>query len=164
MRDVNSKMIRSKVELSEICRQLKEAGLILVLTTGIYDLLHVGHLWYLVSARNQGHILIVGINSDAHTKIIKGDSRPIIPEEQRAFMVAGFECVDYVYIFSDRLELVTTVQPNVFVMSETSHAKPNEGERLVQQQIVKDSGGQIVIFSAAQSCSTTEIISRIRSC
>jgi rfaE bifunctional protein nucleotidyltransferase chain/domain len=163
MRDVNCKILRDKEELVKVCRMLKEGDLKIVLTTGIYDLLHAGHLMYLISARIQGDVLIVGVNSDEHTKQIKGENRPIIQEEQRAFMVAGFECVDYVYIFENRIELVEIVIPAVFVMSETSHAKPNQGERLVQQQIVQDSGGEVVIFGSMQTCSTTEIISRIKS-
>lgn len=157
-----SKLINFREELRVLCERLKKSGHKVVLTTGVYDLLHEGHLWYLVDSRNLGSVLVVGVNSDNHTKKIKGDGRPIIGEKQRALMIAGFECVDYVYIFNDRLDLVEIARPNIFVMSLTSHAKPNEGERLQQQEIVKMHGGEVRIFGPEKQESTTNIIEKIK--
>ncbi len=162
MRNIYDKIVGFRAELVERCQRAKRSQKTLVLTTGVWDLLHEGHLVYLTEARMLGDFLAVGVNSDAHVKTIKGSGRPIINERQRAFMVAGFECVDLVYTFDDRLDIVKAVEPSVFVMSETSHANPNEGERLVQQQVVKEKGGRVVIFGPQRQCSTTEIIRRIR--
>jgi len=146
MRNIYDKIVGFRAELVERCQRAKRSQKTLVLTTGVWDLLHEGHLVYLTEARMLGDFLAVGV----------------INERQRAFMVAGFECVDLVYTFDDRLDIVKAVEPSVFVMSETSHANPNEGERLVQQQVVKEKGGRVVIFGPQRQCSTTEIIRRIR--
>ncbi|MFH0930171.1 MAG: adenylyltransferase/cytidyltransferase family protein, partial [Candidatus Moraniibacteriota bacterium] len=100
------KIIAGQCQLSDICDQLRLDSKRIVLTTGAFDLLHEGHLRYLEEAKSFGDALVVGINNDQFVKNLKGQERPIIDEAARAFMIAGFECVDYVHIFGNRLEIV----------------------------------------------------------
>lgn len=164
MRNAIDKIIAEQYQLSDICDELRLAGKKIVLTTGAFDLLHEGQLRYLEESRGFGDVLIVGINNDKFVRNLKGQERPIINEAARAFMMAGFECVDYVHIFEDRLEIVRTVRPNVFVMFAKSHCKPHEGNRPLQQQIVEKYGGQIIVIDepGERKYSTTAIIKKIR--
>ena len=109
--------IKPLQELQEICSSLHQQGRRIVFTNGCFDLLHIGHLRYLEGARELGDCLVVGINSDASVKQIKGAGRPIIDEGQRSELVAALECVDYVTLFSepDPLELIGSVHPDVLV-------------------------------------------------
>lgn len=146
--------------LRKECEDLRKAAKRIVLTTGIFDILHVAHVRYLEAAKELGDVLVVGINSDAFTKKIKGDNRPIINEHERAYLIASMDMVDYVHIFDCRLGIVDLVRPNVFVMSNTSHAKPET--RCEQQERVISYGGEIVIYDKMSSIHTTDIIKKIR--
>ena len=92
-------MIISLPELGPRVAGLKQAGRRIVFTNGCFDILHVGHVRYLKSARALGDILIVGLNSDASVKRIKGDKRPIVPERERAEVLSSLRFVDYVVLF-----------------------------------------------------------------
>jgi len=141
------------------CEDLKRGGKKIVLTTGIFDILHVAHVRYLEEARGLGDILVVGVNSDAFTRKIKGERRPIINEHERAYLIAAMSMVDYVHIFDCRLTIVDLVKPNVFVMSSTSHVKPET--RSEQQERVRSYGGEIVIYGEMTGIHTTGIIDKI---
>ena len=93
--------IKTRDELKQIIQQAQSEGKKVVTTNGCFDVLHVGHLRYLQSAKGLGDILIIAINSDDSVRAIKGEKRPLVPEDERAEMLAGLECVDYVMIFSE---------------------------------------------------------------
>src|SRR5438045_7735389 len=95
----------------------RDAGLRLVLTNGTFDLLHIGHVRYLEAARAEGDILVVGINSDASVRGYKEPGRPVVPQDERAEIVAALRCVDYGTIFeeSTATALVEALQPDVYV-------------------------------------------------
>src|SRR6266568_4926507 len=87
--------------LAAEAERLRKAGKTLVFTNGVFDLLHVGHLRYLQQARALGDALAIGLNSDASVKRLKGDKRPILPEAERAELLAGLACVDYVCLYEE---------------------------------------------------------------
>lgn len=93
----------------------------IVLTSGTFDILHVGHLRYLMLAKSYGDILIVAVNSDEYVRAKKGFDRPIIPQNERAELIAGLACVDIVIVVSDvRQTLLRHVRPSIRVYSETT--------------------------------------------
>lgn len=128
-----------------------------VLTNGVFDLLHVGHLRYLEAARAHGDVLVVAINSDASTRAYKGPTRPIIPEDERAELVAALECVDYVVVFEERdvCAIIDTLRPDV-------HAKGTDYTvaSVPERARVEAYGGQVVICGDPKDHSTTELIAR----
>src|SRR5436190_1383960 len=104
-------------ELVKLLAGLRAAGAKLVLTNGTFDILHVGHVLYLEAARALGDILVVGINSDASARGYKGPGRPVVPQDERAEIVAALRCVDYVTIFDEptAVHLVEALRPDVYV-------------------------------------------------
>ncbi|MGQ9901628.1 MAG: D-glycero-beta-D-manno-heptose 1-phosphate adenylyltransferase [Fimbriimonadales bacterium] len=145
--------------LERLAPQWREAGLQVVLTNGCFDLLHVGHLRYLQAARALGDLLVVGVNSDESVRQLKGESRPYRPESERAELVAGLECVDYVVIFPQptAIELVQRVQP-------TYYAKGGDytEQDLPESEAVVALGGFVVILPLEAGHSTTQLAERIR--
>lgn len=127
----------------------------LVFTNGCFDILHVGHLKTLWQAKAQGCRLIVGINSDASVRALKGANRPIHTEADRALLLAGFECVDAVTIFSEStpISLLSQLQPQVHVKGG-DYTKDD----LPEADTVHQFGGKIVIVSMAPGHSTTSIL------
>ena len=109
--------IKKWEELKEVVEKSKGVGESIVFTNGCFDLIHVGHTRYLEEAKKQGDIFIVAVNSDSSVRTLKGENRPIIPEEQRAEVVAALGCVDYVTVFSelDPLRLITYLKPDYLV-------------------------------------------------
>jgi len=128
-------------------------------TNGVFDLLHPGHIDLLVAARQSADALIVGINSDASVRRLKGASRPIRSESERAYVLAAVEAVDLVVIFSEYtpLELVKLLEPDVIVKG----GDYNE-ETIVGAAEVKGRGGQVVVVPLTPGQSTTGIIGKLR--
>lgn len=158
--NIEKKIISTPQELKEICQNLKEHYKV-VLTTGAFDILHDGHLRYLINSKKLGTRLVVGINSDKSIKRIKGKSRPILPEKIRAFMIAGFECVDYVFIFDNDETITDLVRPNILVMSKTSENQPED--RQGQLDILYQHSGRLVLLESQGNMNTSTIIKKIRS-
>jgi D-beta-D-heptose 7-phosphate kinase/D-beta-D-heptose 1-phosphate adenosyltransferase len=131
-----------------------------VFTNGCFDLLHVGHVRYLTAARDLGACLVVGLNSDASVRRIKGPLRPIIGQEQRAEVLAGLACVDYVTIFDepDPLALIRALGPDILVKG----ADWPLGEIIGAEEVMAR-GGRVERISIVPGASTTEIIERIAS-
>ena len=98
----------------------RRSGKQVVFTNGCFDIMHAGHVRYLAAARSEGEILVVGINSDKSVKSIKGKNRPIMPQDQRAEVLAGLWCVDYIVFFDepDPLRLIQAIKPDVLVKGE----------------------------------------------
>jgi rfaE bifunctional protein nucleotidyltransferase chain/domain len=127
-------------------------------TNGVFDLLHPGHIDLLVAARQSADALIVGINSDASVRRLKGASRPIRSESERAYVLAAVEAVDLVVIFSEDtpLELVKLLEPDVIVKG----GDYNE-ETIVGGAEVKRRGGQVIVVPLTPGQSTTGIIGKL---
>jgi rfaE bifunctional protein nucleotidyltransferase chain/domain len=130
-----------------------------VFTNGVFDLLHPGHVDVLVGARSRGDALIVGINSDASVRRLKGQGRPIRPEADRAFVLAALEAVDAVCVFEEDtpLELVRALRPDVIVKGGDYTA-----DNVVGAAEVRSWGGELVIIPLTPGHSTTSIIERLR--
>ena len=108
------------LELTDLVQELntlRRSGKKLVFTNGCFDILHVGHVRYLAAARSEGDVLVVGLNSDHSTRTIKDQNRPIVSQDQRAEVLSGLGCVDYITIFDepDPLKLITALKPDVLV-------------------------------------------------
>jgi rfaE bifunctional protein nucleotidyltransferase chain/domain len=150
--------VLSLEELLPIREHLKAEGKTLVLTNGHFDVLHVGHVDCLQRAKALGDILIVGLNSDASTRLLKGEKRPIVPQEERAQLLAALQCVDYVIIFEERTaeRLIAALRPEVY-------AKGGDWaiEDLPEARAVTEYGIQVEILLQVPSRSTTEIIETI---
>jgi glycerol-3-phosphate cytidylyltransferase len=138
--------------------RLKSEGKKIVFTNGCFDILHVGHLRYLEEAKALGDILIVGVNSDASVKRLKGETRPIVTENDRAEMLLGLKCVDYVAIFEEDtpIELIEAVKPDI-------HVKGGDYKKddLPETKIVERHGGIVKIVSLVAGKSTTNIVKKI---
>ena len=137
----------------------KAAGQRVVLTNGCFDLLHPGHLALLEAARAEGDILVVAINSDRSVQEIKGPSRPVIPEAERAEMLLSLEPVDSVVIYDEPtpLEVIEAVVPDVLVKG-ADWAK----DAIVGRDFVEEAGGRVVRVDLVPGRSTTAILDRIR--
>lgn len=129
-----------------------------VFTNGVFDILHSGHVEVLERARNEGAALVVGINSDASVKRLKGESRPICNEEQRMIVVAAMECVDAVVMFEEDtpIAVVKAIQPDVIVKGGDYTV-----DTVVGRDIVQARGGRVVIVPVLDGYSTTSIITSI---
>ena len=150
-------------EISKIAQKLREQNLTIVTSNGCFDLLHIGHLYSLEESRSKGDVLIVGLNSDESIRRYKGASRPIIPEKERALMLASLECVTYTTIFEEDnpIEFLKAVKPAI-------HCKGTEysdGSRpMPEKAVVESYGGCIEYISLINEKSTTGIISTLQNC
>ncbi len=138
-------------------------GKTVVWTNGCFDLLHVGHVRSFRDARTLGDILIVGVNSDAGVRAIKGDSRPVVNQSNRAEMIAALEMVDYVTIFDEPTPIAALerLRPDIHCKS----AEYADGARpMPERETVLGYGGRIEILPLHDLPSTTEIIERIARC
>jgi D-beta-D-heptose 7-phosphate kinase/D-beta-D-heptose 1-phosphate adenosyltransferase len=150
--------IKARKELLRIIKDLKTKGKRIVFTNGCFDLLHIGHVRYLEKAKAFGDILVVGVNDDSSVRRLKGPKRPILPEKERAGILSGLGCVDYITIFDeiDPLKLITSLQPNVL-------AKGGDWtkEQTVGKEVVERSGGEVVIIPFVKGASTSNLIRTI---
>jgi rfaE bifunctional protein nucleotidyltransferase chain/domain len=139
--------------------KLQIQGRTVVFTNGHFDLLHMGHVDYLQRARELGDVLIVGLNSDASTRTLKGEKRPIVPQGERARMLAALACVDYVVIFEETTanSLVEALKPDLYVKG----GDWGEGRTPPEAEVVASYGGQVRILSYLPEHSTTRLIEAI---
>jgi len=154
---MNSEIL-TLTEFAAKLKNLRKAGLRVVFTNGCFDILHVGHVRYLTAARSKGDILVVGLNSDQSVRKIKGEKRPVVPENQRAEVLAGLRCVDYVILFdeADPLKLIQSICPDVLVKG----ADWSE-EAIIGASFVKANGGRVERIAVVPETSTTRIIQKI---
>jgi rfaE bifunctional protein nucleotidyltransferase chain/domain len=147
-------------DLVSLRETLRSQGKRVVYTSGVFDLLHVGHLRYLEAAKKLGDVLIVGINSDTSVRELKGPLRPIVSEADRAALVAGLACIDYVFTFSDKNN-----NSNISVLKPDIYAKAGDysKEKLSSASIVESYGGRVELIKFEQGFSSSELISRIAS-
>ncbi len=150
--------LRSLDQLRQIRRAARRLRQTVVFTNGCFDLLHAGHVHYLNAARQQGDVLIVGLNSDASVRAIKGESRPVVPQGQRADVLAGLAAVDHIVVFEepDPLALILALVPDVLVKGgDWAEAD------IVGADAVKRQGGRVVRIGLREGVSTSGIIARI---
>jgi rfaE bifunctional protein nucleotidyltransferase chain/domain len=135
----------------------RAAGRRVVLANGVFDLLHVGHLRYLEAARAHGDVLVVAVNSDASTRANKGPTRPVIPEDERAELVAGLAAVDHVVVFDDR-----TVERVIDALRPDVQAKGTDytPETIPERARVEAYGGRVVVCGDPKDHSTTALLDR----
>lgn len=152
-------MIIQQADISEFCRVLRESGQRVVFTNGCFDILHAGHVRYLNTARSFGDCLVLGLNSDASVRRIKGPSRPINNEQDRAEVIDALACVDYVVIFDEPTAeaLITKVHPDIYVKGGDYTI-----ETLPEGQIVQAYGGRVELVSLVEGRSTTNVIKKIQ--
>ena len=150
--------IRERKTLLRIIKDLKAKGKRIVFTNGCFDLLHIGHIRYLEEARALGDFLVVGVNSDSSVRKLKGPQRPVLPEEERAEILSGLGCVDYITLFDeiDPLKLITSLHPHILVKGGDWTK-----EQTVGKEVVERSGGEVVIIPFVKGASTSNLIKTI---
>jgi rfaE bifunctional protein nucleotidyltransferase chain/domain len=144
--------------LKEKVQALKRAGKSIVFTNGCFDFLHVGHVRYLKAAKAQGDVLVVGLNSDGSVRQIKGPRRPVVPEDERAEILASLACVDFVTLFDepDPAMLIRFLMPDVLVKGADWAT-----EAIVGRDIVESAGGRVVRIPLTEGVSTSGMIEKI---
>ncbi len=155
----SARKILGPTALKKVLASLRRNGKKVVFTNGCFDLLHYGHVRYLQAARKKGDCLVVGVNSDASVRKLKGPRRPVNPQSQRMAVLAALECVDYVVMFREETpaRLITAVKPDVLVKGADW-----KGKTVVGADVVKANGGRVSLIKYVAGCSTTNLIKKIR--
>ncbi|MCK5534807.1 adenylyltransferase/cytidyltransferase family protein [bacterium] len=150
--------IKTLGELKKIINQLRKEKNKIILTNGCFDLLHVGHIRYLEGAGKKGDVLIVAINNDLSIKKIKDSNRPIIPQNERARIIAGLECVDFVVLFSGRdvSSVLLALKPDIHLKG-TDYTPQTVPER----EVVFSYGGKVGISGDKKKHATRDLIKLI---
>lgn len=152
------KKILNRTEIKEVVCLLRQSSKTIVFTNGCFDILHVGHLDLLENAKSQGNILIVGLNSDASIKRLKGRKRPINSGTDRARLLGALEVVDYVVFFEEDTpyEIIREIQPDILVKGGDYHL-----DNIVGRDIVESLGGRVIVVPLSPVKSTTELLAKI---
>jgi len=153
--------VTTREELASLLADRRRQQQRVVFTNGCFDLMHIGHIRYLQAARNLGDVLVVGVNSDSSVRTLdKGTDRPIVPDAQRAEVLAALACVDYVVIFPepDPGALIATLQPDILVKGGDWPV-----DRIVGRETVEARGGRVQTIPLVPGVSTTTLVQRIRS-
>ncbi|MEI8377172.1 MAG: D-glycero-beta-D-manno-heptose 1-phosphate adenylyltransferase [bacterium] len=152
-------MIIDRKYLEEVIFEEKQQNKKIVSTNGCFDILHVGHVRYLQESKKQGDILVVCLNSDASVKRLKGDSRPLNSEEDRAEVLAALACIDYVVIFDEDTpcNLIEIIKPDV-------HTKGGDynPDNLPETKVIRENGGELVFINFTEGKSTTATIEKMK--
>jgi D-glycero-beta-D-manno-heptose 1-phosphate adenylyltransferase len=144
--------VKNIEELFEIRKELKTQNKKIVFTNGVFDILHAGHVDYLGKAKELGDVLIVAVNSDSSVKRIKGELRPVVPQQERAFIISSLKSVDFVTIFDEDTPLI----PDVLVKG-ADWSK----DKIVGADVVEANGGTIETIKFINQTSTTNIIKTV---
>jgi rfaE bifunctional protein nucleotidyltransferase chain/domain len=150
--------VKSRDQIKATAGRAKKEGQKIVFTNGCFDLLHVGHLRVLDAAKKLGDVLVVALNSDRSVREIKGRDRPIVPENERAELIAALEMVDYVTLFDepDPINLLREIKPDVLVKGG------DWGEdKVVGRELVEGWGGKVAVIPYLADHSTTDIVKKI---
>ncbi len=148
----------SLTELKAIRLKLKAEGKKIVFTNGVFDLIHAGHVDYLLKAKKLGDVLIVGLNSDDSVRRIKGNKRPILKQEERAFVLTNLKPVDYVVFFDEDTpeKLISEIIPDILVKGADWAV-----EKIVGREVVEKNGGKVMNIEFVNDQSTSKIIDLI---
>ncbi len=151
-------MLIDRKLIVETCKEIRQRGKKIVFTNGCFDILHVGHVRYLTTAKSFGDVLIVGLNTDESVKILKGENRPINNEKDRAEVLLGLKAVDYVVLFGERTaeNLVSEIRPDVYVKGADYTV-----DKIPEAKIVQSYGGQIELVKFVDGHSTTNTIKKL---
>lgn len=157
MREPKTK-ITNLIDILPEREKLRAQGKTVVFTNGCFDILHAGHVDYLGFARRQGDALVVAINSDASVKKNKGETRPVNTQDDRAFLLAALECVDYVLIFDEDepISVISKILPDILVKGE------DWAHYVSGREIVEANGGRVVLAKFVEGHSTTGLIEKIQ--
>jgi rfaE bifunctional protein nucleotidyltransferase chain/domain len=151
--------ILTRAELIAAVEGERASAKTVVLANGCFDLLHVGHIRYLQGAKQLGDVLVIGINSDAQTRALKGEGRPFTPEQERAEIVAAIRGVDLVTIFDEATveQLIRDIRPDV-------HAKGTDYtmDTVPEREIIREVGGRVAIVGDPKDHSSTDLIAAVR--
>jgi D-glycero-beta-D-manno-heptose 1-phosphate adenylyltransferase len=147
------------VRWRQLARQARQT---VVVTNGCFDLLHTGHVTYLEAARSQGDLLLVGVNGDQAVRALKGASRPINPEQDRAVLVAALGCVDAVFVFPETraVQFLGLAQPDIYVKGGDYTLATLDAE---EKRTVEQGGGRIVLVPLVPGRSTSGLVTRMAS-
>jgi rfaE bifunctional protein nucleotidyltransferase chain/domain len=138
---------------------LRHGGKTVALANGLFDILHVGHLRYLQGAKDEEDLLVVAINSDESARRLKGAGRPVTPAEERAELVAGFGCVDFVTVFG-----TDTVEPLLRALRPDAHCKGTDytAENVPEVAVARELGVRVAIVGDPKNHNTSDIIKQLR--
>jgi D-beta-D-heptose 7-phosphate kinase/D-beta-D-heptose 1-phosphate adenosyltransferase len=155
---MNNKKIKNIKAIKSIVARLKTRRKKVVFTNGCFDILHVGHIRYLRKAKSLGDILVVGLNTDRSVRQIKGEKRPIVPQDQRAEVLAALEFVDYVVLFDepDPFALIEKVKPTILAKGADWPK-----DKIVGRDVVEKAGGRVVRIPLVSGASSTAVIEKI---
>jgi len=150
--------IKTRKEINELRKQFKAEGKKVVFTNGCFDLIHSGHIDYLVKAKEMGDVLILALNSDESIKRIKGNKRPILLQDERAFIVSNLKPVDYVTFFEEDTpaEIISDLIPDVLVKGADWAI-----DKIVGREVVEANGGEVKTINFVNDQSTSKIIQKI---
>ncbi|MBI3333729.1 MAG: D-glycero-beta-D-manno-heptose 1-phosphate adenylyltransferase [Candidatus Omnitrophica bacterium] len=152
-------MVLPLTELVRVVRRLRAKGKVIAFTNGCFDLLHAGHLDTLERIKRRADLLIVGINSDASVRRLKGPGRPLVPARERARLIAALKPVDLVAIFAEPtpLRLIRAIRPDIL-------AKGGDWKRgeIVGRELVESYGGKVLVVPYMKSHSTSRLLQRVR--
>jgi rfaE bifunctional protein nucleotidyltransferase chain/domain len=157
MKTSTSKIV-NREEATQILSRIREKGSRVVLTNGCFDLLHVGHIRYLLGAREKGEYLLVAVNSDSSVRALKGSGRPIVPERERIEIIGALECVDWVVLFEE-----PTVDKLLEELRPAIHAKGTDytEQTVPELDTVRSYGGRVAIVGDPKDHSSGDLIQRV---
>lgn len=152
-------MLIERKNAVEFCENLRRQEKKIVFTNGCFDILHVGHVRYLTAAKNFGDVLIVGLNTDESVRKLKGETRPINNEQDRAEVLLGLKAVDHVICFGEQTaeNLISEVRPNIYVKGGDYTL-----ETLPEAKIIQSYGGKVEFINLVEGRSTSNIIKKIQ--
>ncbi|VTU02534.1 adp-heptose synthase : Protein RfaE, domain II OS=Selenomonas sp. oral taxon 892 str. F0426 GN=HMPREF1992_01915 PE=4 SV=1: CTP_transf_2 [Gemmataceae bacterium] len=149
-------------ELRTLGDTLRAAGKVVVWTNGCFDLLHAGHARLLTAARALGDVLVVGVNSDASVRRLKGPHRPVLPEAERAELVASLQCVDHVVVFDEDTPEACIERLRPHVHCKGADYAPPHGKLVPEAALIESNGGRVAFLPLLEGISTTELVRRIQ--
>ena len=152
-------MLVERKDIAQFCEILRKGGRKIVFTNGCFDILHAGHVTYLEAAKAQGDVLVLGLNTDASVRRLKGPERPINNELDRAKVVGALQAVDYVVLFGEQTAeaVIAEVKPDIYVKGGDYTL-----DTLPEAKIVQSYGGKVVFIDMVEGRSTTNIINKIK--
>jgi len=150
--------IKPLTELVEIRKALKKQNRKVVFTNGVFDIIHRGHVEYLDTAKSLGDILMVGLNSDASVRKVKGAGKPIVCQEDRAIVLAGLSSVDYISYFDEKTPhcIISSLLPDILVKGGDYNL-----DEIVGRGVVENTGGKVITIPLTPGFSTSDVIRKV---